>query len=493
MTECYIGIDHGSTNFKAGLFSTDGTLLADSSRQLENLRSSAGIVEQDPASWKQAMLEVFEEMIRKVPDAHVKAIGACTQVSSQIFIGNDLNPITNVIQWQDQRSAKYVDDAKRVIEENPGSFPEGFAVDATSTVIRAKWVHDELPKVWENTRYVLNPKDYLNLMLTGIVAGEPLSNYDSVGPDGKYVSGLDLIVPHMLKRLPELKEFRQVQGPYIPQGNPVVDEALKDAIVAVGTMDEFGNLYGSGAYKAGDAIEVCGTCEIVGVLTERVTPTPGVVSFSPVDGLYHIAGPTKSGGASTQWICKVLGINLKEFNELAESVPAGSEGLVFLPYLEGERAPIWDSDARGIFIGLSGFHTKAHFCRAVIEGVAFSARHLLEELDKAAGFKAEELRISGGGSNSDLCCQIRADVLNRRLNRLAVRNSGMIGAVTMAAVACGDVNDIGEAAAALVHVDTVFEPNPDNREKYDALYKIYRDTYVQSKPMYQQLIEYRKL
>ena len=491
--ECYIGIDHGSTNFKAGLYATDGRLLAESSRPLENIRPGRGIVEQDPQAWQVAMIEVFAELIDQAPDAAVKAIGACTQVSSHIFVGEDLRPVTNVIQWQDQRTNPYVEELNRQIEETSDKFPEGFSVDATATAARAKWAQAEEPELWEKTKYILCPKDYVNLMLTGVVAAEPLSSYDSVGPDGNYVEGLDSLVPGILKRLPCLKEFREPLGTYKPLGNARVDAALKDAVVAVGTMDVFGNLYGSGAYQTGDAIEVCGTCEIVGVLSDQAIPTKGVVPFPPLDGMRFHAGPTKSGGASTQWICRILNIDLPEFNRLAASVPPGSNGLVFLPYLEGERAPLWDSDARGVFLGLSGEHTRAHFCRAVIEGVAFSARHLLEEIDKAAGFRVESLRISGGGSASDLCCQIRADILGRTLKRIHVRNSGMIGAVTMAAVACGDATDIGEAASELVHVDTVFEPDPAKKDRYDALYRVYRETYEQALPLYQRLLQYRNM
>lgn len=489
--ECYIGIDHGSTNFKAGLYATDGRLLAEASRPLENMRPKTGIVEQDPGSWLAAMTEVFSQLIDQVPDAKVKAIGACTQVSSHIFVGEDLKPLTNVIQWQDQRTGSYVEELNKRIREEPDKFPEGFSLDATATAARAKWAKEEEPDLWEKTRYILCPKDYVNLLLTGLVAAEPLSFYDSVGPDGNYVQGLESLVPGILKRLPCLKEFREPLGTYRALGCERVDAALKDAVVAVGTMDVFGNLYGSGACKTGDAIEVCGTCEIVGVLSDQAIPTKGVVPFPPLDGMRFHAGPTKSGGASTQWICRILDIDLEEFNRLAASVPPGSGGLVFLPYLEGERAPLWDSDARGVFIGMSGEHTRAHFCRAVIEGVAFSARHLLEEIDKAAGFRVDSLRISGGGSASDLCCQIRADILGRTLNRIHVRNSGMIGAVTMAAVACGDATDIGQAAAELVHVDRVFEPDLANRDRYDALYRVYRDTYEQALPLYRQLLEYR--
>lgn len=488
----YIGIDQGTTNLKAGLFSLNGELYAESERAFAIERPESGIAEQDPLYWNQALREVLHELVEQVPNIHVQGIGVCTQVSSHIFVDEEGKPLTNVILWQDQRTAGYVKELNDRIKERAEEFPEGYGVDATSTLARVKWASKEKSELWEKTRYILNPKDYINFQLTGLFAGDPLSAYDCVDGQGEYIRALDQIVPGILNILPELHDFREPLGTYRETGDKLLDTALKDAVVAVGTMDVFGNLFGSGATKNGDAIEVCGTCEIMGAWSENNHIVKGVVSFPKVDDLYLHAGPTKSGGASTQWFSKILAKPIEEVVALAEQAQAGCNGLVFLPYLEGERAPIWDTEARGVFFGISGEHSTSHFCRAVLEGVAFSARHLMEEIDKAAGFRAERIRISGGGSKSDLNCQIRADILNRTIERIHVRNSGMIGAVSFAAVASGNVSDLNEAGSVLIHVEETFIPNPDNRDKYDALYDIYRSLYISLNNEYSKLADFRK-
>src|SRR5207249_973135 len=159
--------------------------------------------------------------------------------------------------------------------------------------------------------------------------------------------------------------------------------------------------------------------------------TPGVVTFPPIDGAYLHAGPTQAGGDALRWFADLHALDLETVLASAAAAPPGSLGLVFLPYLAGERAPLWDADARGIFFGLSSGHSRAHEARAVLEGVAFSARHLLEILETAARLHVDALASSGGGARSDLWCQIKANVLNREIRRLRVLHSGVLGAALM--------------------------------------------------------------
>ena len=193
---------------------------------------------------------------------------------------------------------------------------------------------------------------------------------------------------------------------------------IEGATVVTGTMDAWGSVYGSGVIEHGDAMEVAGTSEILALLSRERRAAAGVVSFVEVDGLHLHAGPTQAGGAALAWFAGLAGLSMGEVVERAGRSPAGAGGLIFMPHLLGERAPIWDADMRGAFIGLSSEHTLDDLCRAVLEGVAYSARHLLESLEQAGGIATSELRASGGGSQSDLWCQIKADVLDRTIARL---------------------------------------------------------------------------
>ena len=248
--------------------------------------------------------------------------------------------------------------------------------------------------------------------------------------------------------------------------------------VVAGTMDAWANVYGSGVVEHGDAMEVAGTSEILGVLSRERHPAEGIVTFIPVDGLHLHAGPTQAGGAALAWFASVVGLSIADVLAAAQT---GGSGPIFLPHLLGERAPLWDADARGAFVGLSSDHSLPELSRAVLEGVAYSARHLLEELEQAAGVEAETLNASGGGSQSDLWCQIKADVLARPIARVAVRHSGCLGAALMAAAGAGLVPSVREAAREAVRIERVFEPRAD-RASYDELYGAYRELYRALQP-----------
>lgn len=488
----FIGIDQGTTNIKAGLFDINGTLLAESSWQFTVLRPEPGIAQQDPAEWQTALVSILKGVLKDYPEIKVSALAFCSQVNSHIFADEKGNALLPVMLWQDLRPLKYVKELNGRVQAEPAAYPDGYMVDETALAARAEWLKREYPELWDKTAYIFSPKDYLNMQLTGRAAADALSSIGMVTEDGEeYLPYLEKLVPGLGKRLPRLIPFREELGRMRKFGDELLDTCLHGTVVAEGTMDVFGNLYGSGATEAGEGIEVTGTCEIVGSLSTETTPGTGACYFPKLDGLYFHSGPTKSGGASQMWMCDVLDVEIDEFVRLAESVKPGADGLIFLPYLEGERAPLWDGTATGVFFGLTGAHGRAHMCRAVMEGVAFSARHLAEHVDAASGYRADSLRISGGSTKSDICCQVRADILNRTIERIQVKNSGMIGAALIATVAAKANESISEAAKQLVHVEKSFEPNPDNRDLYDAMYEIYRKCYEQLRPCYERALEVR--
>ena len=490
-TGYFIGIDQGTTNIKAGLFTLQGELLCEASHQFTVSRPAPGVAEQDPDKWWEALLSILRELFSR-HRVKVSGLAFCSQVNSHIFADESGKALLPVMLWQDLRPLKYCDELNARIALEPDLYPAGLKIDETALAARAEWLKREMPDIWKKTAYIFSPKDYLNMRLTGIAAADALASIGMVNQEAtEYLPYLDHLVPGLGSRLPQLVPFRSRLGVMKKTGDALLDSCLDETIVAEGTMDVFGNLYGSGAVEAGDAIEVTGTCEIVGSLSESSTPGTGICYFPKLDGLYFHSAPTKSGGASQMWLCSLLGIELAEFVALAETVKPGSDGLIFLPYLEGERGPIWDGAATGVFFGLTGAHTKAHLCRAVIEGVAFSARHLAEEVDKASGFAARRYRISGGSTKSDLCCQIRADVLGRPVDRIQVANSGMLGAVLISTVAAGASSSLAEGARKLVHIAKTYTPNPENTAMYDRMYEVYKVLYPQLKGCYQKALHFR--
>ena len=399
--------------------------------------------------WRGALRSALDDLgVREAA-----AIGICGQVNTHVFVDVSGRPVCPAIAWQDTRPA-----------------PDGaeLGVDASHPLARMAWLARVRPEAWTATRAILSPKDYLNLRLCGELATDPISPIGLVGPDGAYRADVDA------SRLPPLRAPTDVLGR--------AGEPLPGAVVVCGTMDAWGNLYGSGIVGPGGAMEVSGTSEIVAVLSAESRPTPGVVSFLPVDGLVLHAGPTQAGGDALRWLAGWSGLGIDGALAAAARAPAGSRGAIFLPYLAGERAPLWDASARGVFFGLTAAHGLEELARAVLEGVAFSARHLLEACEQAAGLHAASLRLSGGASRSDLWSQIKADVHGRPLERLETPHTGLAGAALLAGVGAGLLPSLREAAPAFARVGRVFDPQPG---PLDELYALYRELYPALRPLYE--------
>jgi xylulokinase len=487
--ELVVGIDLGTTALKGGLFDLDGNLLGLAESGYPILRPRPDRAEHDPAAWLTALREVLAALAESAGGRKAAAIGICSQVNTHVFVDGHGEPLRPAILWQDQRCAEIAGELNDRLEATASATQNRIAVASSFTAPRAEWLRREEPDLWERTRFLLSPKDFVTMHLCrlGSARSDPVGSFDVVDDAGMYDPNLLDLVEGLAERLPILERFDAAIGT-VERGDLTL---VAGAVVVAGTMDAWGNLYGSGVVEHGQAMEVAGTSEILGILSRERHATPGVVSFFAVDGHHLHAGPTQAGGAALAWFAHVVGRPLKEVFACAATVSAGSDESIFLPHLLGERAPLWDSEMRGGFIGLGSDHSIAQLSRAVLEGVAYSARHLLEELEKAAGVEPTELRASGGASESDLWCQIKADVLARPIARVAVRQSGCLGAALMAAAGAGLVDGLSKAAMRAVRVERVFEPSGD-RERYDELYPIYRDLYLALRPAHAALARLRR-
>lgn len=442
--ELVLGVDLGTSSLKAVLFDLEGNLVSQAQGEYPILRPRPGWAEQDPRTWVAA----FDEAVSELGEC-AAAVGICSQVNTHVFVDAKGEPLRDAVLWQDQRCASVADE---------------LGIPASFLPARAEWLRREQPELWERTHRILSPKDFLNSRLCGAAHTDPLSSFDIVDEHGRYDAQLVSRFEGLEERLPPIDWI-----------DTPIGATQEGAVVVTATMDAWGSAYGSGLNQHGDAMDVAGTSEIVGVLSRDRSPTPGIVSFAAVDGHFLHAGPTQTSGGALAWFAGLVRLSIPQVVALAATV---EDGPLFLPYLSGERAPLWDPDVRASFIGVSNEHTLAHFCRAVLVGVAFSARHLLEEIERAAGTQPRALRASGGGSQSDLWCQIKADVLARRIERLRVRQSGCLGVAMMAAAGAGLIDDLREGSNQMPAVEHVFEPGTS----YDEKYAIYRDLYDALKP-----------
>lgn len=487
-TELLLGVDLGTTALKAGLFDLTGEPVALAEATYPIDRPAPDSAEQGPEAWVRALEDVLGQLSSAVPSRRAAAVGICSQVNTHVFVDDAMRPLRPAILWQDQRSGAIADELNATFSDQAPGKTGRFTFAASSHVARAEWLSRHEPEIWERTRFVLSPKDYLTAVLCQATRPmtDPITPFDLVDDSGAYDRDVLGLVPGLEERLPTIDRFDSPVGAVVLPELPLIE----DATVVVGTMDAWGNVYGSGVVEHGDAMEVAGTSEIIGVLSRESHPTPGVVSFLPVDGHHLHAGPTQAGGAALSWFAATTRRPIAEALYVAHDAAAGSGGVIFLPHLLGERAPVWDSEIRGGFIGVSSDTTYPELVRAVLEGVAYSARHLLEEIDKAAGFEAGSLVASGGGSQSGLWCQVKADVFGRPIATTKVRHTGCLGAALMAAAGARLVSDLRAAASDALRIDRIYEPQLEH-ELYDELYAIYRGLHRALEPAHSALAGFR--
>ena len=488
--EIVIGVDLGTTTMKAGLFDEGGGVLGFAEAPYAIERPQPEWAEQNPADWMVALSEVLDALTTQAAGRTAAAVGICSQVNTHVFVDASGAALRPAIVWQDQRCGATATVLNARLAETAPEKTARFGLSASSLPARAQWISRAEPELWEATRHVLSPKDFVTSQLCAldVPATDPITPFDLVGDDGTYDDDVVGLVPGVRERLPHIQPVDAVVGTVTGDRFPLI----ANASAVTGTMDAWGSVYGSGVVNHGDAMEVAGTSEILALFSRERHPAAGVVSFLAVEGLHLHAGPTQAGGAAVAWFAALAHLPVAEVVDLAASAPAGSDGLIFMPHLLGERAPLWDSDVRAAFIGLSSDHDLPHLCRAVLEGVAYSARQLLEALQEAGAVVPDEVRASGGGSQSDLWCQIKADVLDLPVARLGVRQSGCLGAALIAASGTQLIpGGVREAARTTVHVERVFEPRA-GREIYDELYQLYLDLYEAMKPTHAALADMRR-
>lgn len=459
-----LGIDLGTTSVKAAVFTPDGARVAAAGRGHPTSRPAPGYAEQDPRHWWDGLCAAVAELDAAGALRGVAAVGVCGQVNTHLVVDADGEPLHPAITWQDGRCGpvaatlndRLTDDERAGVRGGLGT------VDASHPAARWAWLAAHRPDVVARTARLLAPKDWLLLRLTGVVVADPISSIGLVGPDGTYPDGLDVLAPGLRGLLPPQADPATVAGETtgaggLPAGLPV----------AVGTMDAWSAVLGGGIAAPGDAIDVAGTSEVVAMAAAPGGSAPGIVTFPTWRGLHVHAGPTQAGGDALVWAASALGLRVPEVLDLAAAAAPGADGVLFLPQLAGERAPVWDPDLRAHWLGATSRTGGAELARSVLEGVAHAARHVLAAVEQAAGGPASTLAVCGGGAGSDLWCQIKADVWDRPLRRTAERDAGTLGAAMLAALAVGEAGSVGELARRMVRVDREFVPDPSVRGRLD--------------------------
>lgn len=461
-----LGIDVGTTSVKAGVIDETGQSVAQFAKTYPTRRTATGFVEQNPEDW----VALIAEAMAAFATYDIAAIGLTSQVNSHVFVDQQGAALLPAIVWQDGRAAPEAAllDAQVPLSQKMDWWGAPMPIDASHACSRMAWVAAHRPDIWEKTCYVMLPKDYCLFKLTGQLATDPISNIGLVGNHLNYIPQVfDLVVGSADMALP-LAPMCQIighvqSGPFA--GIPVV----------CGTMDAWAGLVGTGGAKDRSTVYLSGTSEILGISSQKIVPTQGAIVFPLAENIRMHAAPTQSGGDAKLWFAQAHNISLDDMSALVAGSKRQAATPLFLPQLQGERAPLWDADLRAAFLGVSRQTGQPDFARAVYEGVAMAARMALETLQASADVIGDRVTCGGGGFRSRPWNQIRADVLGVELQVLAAKEPGVLGAATMAAIGIGHFADFADAFGALASFDQVYSPNPLHRALYDDLFGLYRE------------------
>lgn len=473
-----IGIDVGTGAVKAILMGLDGTVRATFTRPYPTARPRPGHVEQNPDDWMQAILAALDSFA----DAHdlggLIGIGLTSQVNTHAFVDGAGIPLLPAFVWQDGRcdADAATLDAQVTLAQKESWFGGPMPIDASHALARVAHVARVHPELYARTRHVLLPKDYCALKLTGAVATDAIAAVGLVDSDRAYLTDLIDLVPGAAEKLPPLADFTDRVGA-VKSGLPCAGTP-----VYVGTMDAWAGMFGSGVVRDGDAMYLSGTSDVLGVLSPARVPTPGVIVFPPYMGVTLHVAPTQSGGGSLAWLAKLIGHEPGALSALAAATSPSHSVPLFLPHLQGERAPLWDQESRGVFARIETATGPGELTRSVMEGVAFSARLAFEATERSGDLVADHLNISGGGARSDVWCQIRADAFGRVLRRAGVLDAGTLGAAVIAGLGAGAMSSLEAAVDRLVTFERDFEPAAEMRDYYDAKFGKYQALYADLKP-----------
>jgi xylulokinase len=464
-----IGIDVGTTSVKAALFSARGDVLAETSERHPTARPASGRAEQDPRFWLTLVNAALDTLTEGLPNGALAGVGLTSQVNTHVFCDADLTPLMPAITWQDGRAAAEAAelDARISVDDKLGWWGAPLPVDASHVLARMLHVQRHHPDVWSRTRHVLAPKDWLIAWLTGEISTDPMTAFGVIDQKLERLEPLLALVDGAAESLPPIAGFTALAGK-IRGGVPMV----------TGCMDAWAGLIGAGVSEDGEAVHLSGTSDIIGIVSDTRNPTPGVVAFPRCDGITLHAGPTQCGAAALDWTARMLNRTPENMLALVGNLASSAPAPLFLPHLDGERAPVWDSGARGAWLGLNAADGPAEAAKGVLEGTGYASRWLLETLERSAGCRPDVISHAGGGARADIWCQIRADILGRPLQRVKAINAGVAGAAMLAGVGVGLYSHIGEAAKTFVQKDRLFEPRTGEAARHEDRFGQYKAHYA---------------
>jgi xylulokinase len=487
-----LGLDVGTGGARAVAVDESGNVVAEASSGYPLYIPRPGWTEQDPEDWWQGAKEALGKVAAEVED-EIGGLGLTGQMHGSVFLDASGEVIRPALLWNDQRTQAQCEKITEAVGEERLIQVSGNPALTGFQAPKILWLKDAEPENYSRVSSIMLPKDYVRLRLTGEhatdasdAAGTLLLDVKRRDWSREILDALEIPAEWM----PEVYEGPENTGELnrslaeevgLPSGIPVAAGGGDNAAAAVGV----------GVVERGLLSSSVGTSGVLFAASGDFTPDPSgrIHAFChAVPGEYHLMGVTLSAGGSLQWWRDATGADYDELVEAASGVPPGAEGLVFLPYLSGERTPHLDPQARGAFVGLTSRHGIPHITRAVMEGVIYSLRDSLEIM-RGLDVPIEQVRATGGGARSPLWRQLQADVYGVPIHRTTADEGPAHGAALLSGVAAGVYRDVAEACTTVRLREEVTEPDPGRSGIYEEYYGAYRSLYPATRSAMHRLAE----
>lgn len=503
MDTLLLGIDIGTTSVKAALLAPDGRLEGVKSADYPIHYVRPGWVEQQPEDWWKATCLTVRQVLSSVPQGRERVAGIAVSAQAPTLLALDRSgqPLRPAMIWMDRRAEaetrQLIDhlSAETIIQIS-GNRPDAYYVAA-----KIRWLKNHEPELLAKTHQFVQINGYINYRLTGTLTLDnahaallQLRDYR----DDTWSAALCDACGADPAQFPPVCPGHQIQSEVTPEAAEATS-LLPGTPVLAGTVDAAAAAIEAGVGEAGIAAEMTGTSTVLILPNTAGVTEPALISMPhALPGMYLTLGAMVSSGASLNWYRDQFGLpeqqastllNANVFDLLmqpAERIPPGSGGLIFLPYMMGERSPLWHTQARGVLFGLSLATERGAVVRALLEGTAFALRHNLD-VARQAGIEAREMRSVGGGTKSALWNQIKADVLGLPVLLPAAAVGAPFGDAVLVGLALGLYSDAADTLRKLVQIKTVYQPDPERHARYNEYYAVFRSLYPHLRDDYDRL------
>jgi len=502
-----LGIDLGTTTAKALIVSSDGDIISSATTEYPTYFPKAGWAEQNPEEWWDAARKVIREALSKakILGSQIKGLSISSHRETIALLDENGEVLDNAIIWMDRRSLPQTEWIKQNLDVSEIYRKTGLIVDPTFTATKLMWLKENKRTILDRAKYALQPKDYLIYRLTGkMTTDKSIASRTMLFDINKLEWSEELFEMFGLKKymhiFPTAFNSDEEVG-YVNKKAAQETELNEGTLVIAGGGDRPCEVLGAGILDSTRVEESTGTGSTTSLTLDKPIIDPKmrvVTSVHVIRGKWALEAGMATAGAVLRWFrdqftreVNFLAKNTRrrayEYLDMeAEYIPPGSNGLIVVPFFSGARAPRWNPYARGIIFGLTVYHTRAHIFRALMEGIAYEIRKLLDVLSEL-GFTITELRVLGGGGKTPTWSRIKADVTGRRVIIPSYLDAALIGDVILAGVGTSLFNSYEEGVRKLVKIKQIIEPNLENKRLYDHYYRLYEEIIKRSQDIYTEI------